>query len=121
MLYDTNIPTQNRNSILGTKRASSTPPIEVILKMHSPFLETCNSLPHIRRNDTGNLHAVALTGQSAALVPFQWHQPNHSPFIDVNSADSSLNPASHFGGISANSAQTAIPITYEHFTSHLCI
>jgi hypothetical protein len=44
---------------------------------------------------------------SAAIAPFQCHQPTFPPRINVNSADHSLTSASHFSGQIAKSAQIA--------------
>jgi hypothetical protein len=61
-------------------------------------------LPPTRCNDIRNCHAVALTEPTAALVSFQRHSPNQPPYKNVNSADCSRVPASHFGGKYANYA-----------------
>ncbi|MBI1277170.1 MAG: hypothetical protein GC179_03485 [Anaerolineaceae bacterium] len=51
-----------------------------------------------------NCHAVALRELSAAYVPIQRHQPGIPPIQNVNSAASSVLPASHFSGVIANFA-----------------
>jgi hypothetical protein len=63
------------------------------------------SLSHFRRiapvnplRRHGNLHAVALRERFAALVSFQRKQPGQPPHKSVNSANSSLRAACHFGG-----------------------
>jgi hypothetical protein len=64
-------------------------------------------LPDTRRIDTANCAAAAIAEPFAANAPIQRRQPSVPPWINVNSADHSLTPASHFGGKYANSAQSA--------------
>jgi hypothetical protein len=62
---------------------------------------------HFEQRQCTNCTAADTREPSAAFAPIQRRAPSHPPTQNVNSADTSEPPASHFGGIYAQSAKLA--------------